>query len=151
MSTSFGRYKGRSVQIIHACIHKEHGGFQLPMISKFNKDIYDHHLRILSRYEKEGFESQYLHLDISGHEQRFERVPGTNRYILINKNPIVKALDSFKMTFRLKRSLVALVRQARARRFARSIHEELVMKVCHPDRILRLMEQGYDLDAILEV
>lgn len=151
MSTSFGIYKGRSVQLIHSCIHNEHGGHQLPMISKFNKDIYDHHLRILSRYTQEGFQSRYLQLEIAGYEQRFERVPGTIIYKLTNKNPILKALDSFKKIFRLKRSLGALLRQARARRFSRSIHEELVQKVCHPDRILRLMEQGYDLDAILEV
>ena len=142
--SSFGIYKGNNVKLIHVAFHNETGASQIPMISKmYNKD-FAHYNNIISCKVKDGYVSDSLYITTDD----WFRILGTNHYgPNPNVHPIVHALNSFKWRFRLKQ----ICKRAKVARFSRQIHEELVQKVCHPDRIQALLDKGYDLDEILDV
>ena len=145
--SSFGIYKGQNTKLIHVAFHKKTVDLQLPMICKMYKKDFEHYENLLSRKVKDGFYSKSLVIltdDWSTHV----RIPGTNRFCLNPKvHPIIRALNSLKWRFRLKQ----IIKHSKVAAFSRQIHEELIQKVCHPDRIQALLDMGYDLDEILEV
>lgn len=145
--SSFGIYKGQNAILIHVAFHKKTDALQLPMICKMYKKDFEHYENILSRKVKDGFHSRSLVL-LTDDWDTHVRIPGTNRYVPNPKiHPIVRALNSLKWRFRLKQ----IIKHSKVATFSRKIHEELVQKVCHPDRIQALLDKGYHLDEILEV
>lgn len=140
--SSFGIYKGQNTNLIHVAFHKKTDALQLPMICKMYKKDFEHYENILSRKVKDGFHSRSLVI-LTDDWDTHVRIPGTNPKV----HPIVKALNSLKWRFRLKQ----IIKHSKIAAFSRQIHEELVQKVCHPDRIQALLDRGYDLDEILDV
>lgn len=143
---TFGLYRGGHVYLMHVARNEE-GELQLPMICKLNPSLPPppHYTEFLERKTQEGYRSESLIVSVEN-ETVWTRPTGSNRYVM-QTHPLLRILNRFKQTARLRLALNRLRQRSRARR----IHEELVSVVWSPAAFQKRLDMGLSIDEVCDL